>query len=171
MLYKYVQDKETHGAQWASVSYRWTRVAVGHHQPQYAYRFHPPLCKIRHPYPGLPRSLCFPFAFRYIPLPDWRCNHSSVLLCLNRDCAYFRRYYLSGTFRNHIRFFPRNKFSGNVTICAGDDFVCINLIGATQSVIVESKEFASTFRQIFELVWESNLTLSLEEVMKQSKKE
>ncbi len=68
-------------------------------------------------------------------------------------------------FKN-IRFFPRDKFSGNVTICAGDDFVCINLIGATQSVIVESKEFASTFRQIFELVWESNLTLSLEDVTK-----
>lgn len=68
-----------------------------------------------------------------------------------------------------IRFFPLDKFSGNVTICAGYDFVCINLIGATQSVIVESKEFASTFRQIFELVWESNLTLSLEEVTEQYK--
>lgn len=69
-------------------------------------------------------------------------------------------------FKN-IRFFPLDKFNGNVTICAGDDFVCINLIGATQSVIVESKEFASTFRQVFELVWASNLTLSLEEVEKQ----
>lgn len=71
-------------------------------------------------------------------------------------------------FKN-IRFFPLDKFSGNVTICSGYDFVCINLIGATQSVIVESKEFASTFRQIFEMVWESNLTLSLEEVTKQYK--
>jgi sugar-specific transcriptional regulator TrmB len=69
-------------------------------------------------------------------------------------------------FKN-IRFFPLDKFSGNVTICATEDFVCINLIGATQSVIVESKEFASTFRQIFELVWGSNLTLSLKEIQKQ----
>lgn len=67
----------------------------------------------------------------------------------------------------NIRFFPRDKFSGNVTICGTDDFICINLIGATQSVIIESKEFASTFRQIFEMVWESGLTLSLQEAMKQ----
>lgn len=66
----------------------------------------------------------------------------------------------------NIRFFPLDKFSGNVTICAGYDFVCINLIGATQSIIIESKEFASTFRQIFEVVWKSDLTLSLEEVTK-----
>ncbi len=66
-----------------------------------------------------------------------------------------------------IRFFPLDKFNGNVTICATDEFVCINLIGATQSVIVESKEFASTLKQIFELVWESNLTMTFEEILKQ----
>ncbi len=72
-------------------------------------------------------------------------------------------------FKN-IRFFPLDKFNGNVTICATDEFICINLIGATQSVIIESKEFASTFKQIFELVWGSGLTLSLEEIVKQCKK-
>ncbi|QQR78550.1 MAG: hypothetical protein IPJ68_05790 [Candidatus Moraniibacteriota bacterium] len=71
-----------------------------------------------------------------------------------------------GHFKN-VRFFPLDKFSGNVTVCGTDDFVCINLIGATQSVIVESKEFASTLRQIFDLVWESSLTLSLKEVLAQ----
>lgn len=72
-----------------------------------------------------------------------------------------------GTHFTNIRFFPLDKFQGNVTICAGYDFICINLIGATQSVIIESSEFASTFRQIFEIVWESNLTISLQEVLKQ----
>jgi len=69
-------------------------------------------------------------------------------------------------FKN-IRFFPTEKFNGNVTICGTDDFVCINLIGATQSIIVESKEFSSTLKQIFELAWTSNLTLSFVEVTKQ----
>lgn len=69
-------------------------------------------------------------------------------------------------FKN-IRFFPLDKFSGNVTVCGTDDFVCINLIGATQSIIVESKEFASTLRQIFEIAWGSNLTLSFDEVLAQ----
>ena len=64
----------------------------------------------------------------------------------------------------NIRFFPLDKFNGNVTICGTDTFVCINLIGATQSVIVESKEFASTLRQIFEIIWGSNLTLSFKEL-------
>lgn len=70
----------------------------------------------------------------------------------------------SDHFKN-IRFFPLDKFNGNVTVCGTDDFVCINLIGASQSIIVESKEFASTLRQIFELAWESTTTLSFDEVL------
>lgn len=68
-----------------------------------------------------------------------------------------------------IRFFPIHRFSGNTTICGTDDFICINLIGATQSVIIESKEFASTFQQIFNLVWESNLTFTYNDILKQYK--
>lgn len=70
----------------------------------------------------------------------------------------------------NIRFLPLDKYTANVSIDAGDDFVRVDLIGATQAVIIESKEFAQMFRQVFELVWNSDTALSYEEVLKEFKK-
>ncbi len=54
---------------------------------------------------------------------------------------------------SNLKVLPREAYAPTVSIDSALDFVRIDLLGASQIVIIESLDFAQSFRQIFELAW------------------
>ena len=87
-------------------------------------------------------------------------HHTKIrgLTVYDESIEKFRKKY-PDTYENTVRFLPKELYTANVSIDVGENFVRIDLIAATQAVIVESKEFADMVKQLFEIVWQSTPTI------------
>jgi DNA-binding MarR family transcriptional regulator len=56
---------------------------------------------------------------------------------------------------SNLKVLPHADYAPSVSMDSALDFVRIQLIGASQIVIIESLDFAQSFRQIFELAWKN----------------
>lgn len=65
-----------------------------------------------------------------------------------------------------FKFLPPELYHADVSIDASETFVRIQLISATQAVIIESEDFAKMFREIFEMAWKYIPTIPFDEAIK-----
>lgn len=56
---------------------------------------------------------------------------------------------------SNLKVLPHADYAPSVSMDSALDFVRIQLIGASQIVIIESLDFAQSFRQVFELAWKN----------------
>lgn len=58
------------------------------------------------------------------------------------------------TYNRQIKTIPPNKYSSNISIDIGEDYVLFFAHNDLQATLIENKDIAKTMKEIFELAWE-----------------